>query len=191
MGKKADMQAITEGVIWKQLLIFFFPILLGTLFQQLYTTVDTIIVGRAVGTQALAAVGATTALVNLFTGFFIGLSSGVTVVVSQAFGARDQEGVSRSVHTGMTLFLILGVIVTFVGIFMGPLILRWTQVPESVFEDAVLYVQIYFTGSLAFMVYNMGAGILRSFGDSLRPTLFLGPIRRSPSLMHSALQMMF
>ena len=173
MRKKTDMQAITEGVIWKQLLIFFFPILLGTLFQQLYTTVDTIIVGRAVGTGALAAVGATTALVNLFSGFFIGLSSGVTVVVSQAYGARDQEGVSRSVHTGMTLFLILGVIVTFVGIFMGPMILRWTQVPESVYADAVLYVQIYFTGSLAFMIYNMGAGILRSFGDSLRPTLFL------------------
>ena len=134
MGKKTDMQAITEGVIWKQLLLFFFPILLGTLFQQLYTTVDTIIVGRAVGTGALAAVGATTALVNLFSGFFIGLSSGVTVVVSQAYGAKDREGVTRSVHTGMTLFVILGIFITFVGIFMGPMILRWTQVPESVYE---------------------------------------------------------
>ena len=173
MRKNTDMQQITEGVIWKQLLIFFFPILLGTLFQQLYTTVDTIIVGRAVGTQALAAVGATTALVNLFTGFFIGLSSGVTVIVSQAYGARDKEGVSRSLHTGMALFFLLGVIITFVGVFLGPAILRWTQVPESCYKDAVLYVQIYFTGSLAFMIYNMGAGILRSFGDSLRPTLFL------------------
>ena len=173
MRKNTDMQQITEGVIWKQLLIFFFPILLGTLFQQLYTTVDTIIVGRAVGTQALAAVGATTALVNLFTGFFIGLSSGVTVIVSQAYGARDRDGVSRSLHTGMALFFLLGVVITFVGIFMGPAILRWTQVPESCFQDAVLYVQIYFTGSLAFMIYNMGSGILRSFGDSLRPTLFL------------------
>ena len=173
MRKNTDMQQITEGVIWKQLLIFFFPILLGTLFQQLYTTVDTIIVGRAVGTGALAAVGATTALVNLFTGFFIGLSSGVTVVVSQAYGAKDKEGVSRSLHTGMALFILLGVIITFVGIFMGPVILRWTHVPESCYKDSVLYVRIYFTGTLAFMIYNMGAGILRSFGDSLRPTLFL------------------
>ena len=173
MGKNTDMEKITQGVIWKQLLIFFFPILLGTLFQQLYNTVDTIIVGRAVGTQALAAVGATTALVNLFSGFFIGLSSGVTVVVSQAFGARDKDGVSRALHTGMALSLVLGIFVTFAGIFTGPLILRWTQVPESCYGDAVLYVQIYFTGSLAFMIYNMGAGILRAFGDSLRPTLFL------------------
>ena len=175
--KKADrirnMDQITEGVIWKQLLIFFFPILLGTLFQQLYNTVDTIIVGRAVGTGALAAVGATTALVNLFSGFFIGLSSGVTVIVSQAYGARDREGVSRSLHTGMALALLLGLMVMAVGIFTGPAILRWTQVPESCYRDAVTYVQIYFTGSLAFMIYNMGSGILRAFGDSLRPTLFL------------------
>lgn len=173
MRKNKDVQQITEGVIWKQLLIFFFPILLGTLFQQLYNTVDTIIVGRAVGTQALAAVGATTALVNLFSGFFIGLSSGVTVIVSQTYGAKDRDGISRSLHTGMALSLILGLIVTCIGIFLGPVILRWTNVPESCYEDAVLYVQIYFTGSLAFMIYNMGAGILRAFGDSVRPTLFL------------------
>ena len=173
MRKNKDMQQITEGVIWKQLLIFFFPILLGTLFQQLYNTVDTIIVGRAVGTQALAAVGATTALVNLFSGFFIGLSSGVTVIVSQSYGAKDQNGVSRSLHTGMALSILLGLLVTAVGIFVGPMILRWTHVPESCYRDAVTYVQIYFTGSLAFMIYNMGAGILRAFGDSVRPTLFL------------------
>ena len=173
MRRSPDNQQITEGVIWKQLLIFFFPILLGTLFQQMYNTVDTIIVGRACGTQALAAVGATTALVNLFGGFFIGLSSGVTVIVSQAYGARDNEGVSRSIHTGMALSLVLGVFIMAAGIGLSPAILRWTQVPDSVYDDAVLYVQIYFTSGLAFMVYNMGTSILRALGDSLRPTLFL------------------
>ena len=94
-------QQITEGVIWKQLLIFFFPILMGTFFQQMYNTVDTIIVGRLVGTEALAAVGATGPLVSMVNGFFIGVSSGATVVLSQAYGAGDRKGVSDSIHTGV------------------------------------------------------------------------------------------
>ncbi len=166
-------QNITEGVIWKQLLSFFFPILLGTFFQQMYNTVDTIIVGRAVGTQALAAVGATSALINLVSGFFMGLSTGITVIVSQTYGARDKEGVSRSIHTGMALSLVLGVIISFIGIFAGPWILRMTKIPESCYNEAVLYIYIYFSGSIAFMVYNMGASILRALGDSTRPTIFL------------------
>ena len=166
-------QNITEGVIWKQLLSFFFPILLGTFFQQMYNTVDTIIVGRAVGTQALAAVGATSALINLVSGFFMGLSTGVTVIVSQTFGARDEEGLSHAIHTGMALSLVLGVIIILIGGLGGPLILRMTQIPESCYADAVLYIRIYFAGSIAFMVYNMGASILRALGDSTRPTIFL------------------
>ena len=166
-------QNITEGVIWKQLLSFFFPILLGTFFQQMYNTVDTIIVGRAVGTQALAAVGATSALINLVSGFFMGLSTGVTVIVSQTYGARDEEGVSRAIHTGMALSLVLGVMIILIGGLGGPWVLRMTQIPESCYEDAVLYIHIYFAGSIAFMVYNMGASILRALGDSTRPTIFL------------------
>ncbi len=166
-------QNITEGIIWKQLLSFFFPILLGTFFQQMYNTVDTIIVGRAVGTQALAAVGATSALINLVSGFFMGLSTGVTVIVSQTYGARDEEGVSRAVHTGMALSLVLGVIIILIGVLGGPWILRLTKTPESCYADAVLYTHIYFSGSVAFMVYNMGASILRALGDSTRPTIFL------------------
>ena len=173
MRQRKLPQTITEGTIWKQLLSFFFPILLGTFFQQMYNTVDTIIVGRAVGTHALAAVGATSPLVNLVSGFFIGLSSGVTVIVSQTYGARDREGVSHAIHTGMALSLVLGLIITILGIFGGPRILAMAQTPESCFADAVLYVRIYFSGSLAFMVYNMGSSILRALGDSLRPTLFL------------------
>ena len=173
MGKLPANRQITEGVIWKQLLIFFFPILLGSFFQQMYNTVDTIIVGRAVGRQALAAVGATSALVNLMGGFFIGLSSGATVILAQFYGAYDRENVSKALHTGMLLSVVLGLMVMALGILAGPWILRVTQTPESCMADAVLYVRIYFSGSVAFMIFNMGASILRAMGDSVRPTLFL------------------
>ena len=122
---------ITEGVIWKQLLRFFFPILLGTFFQQLYNTVDTVIVGRFVGTQALAAVGSTAALVNLLNGFFIGLSSGATVLLSQFYGAGDHRRTQDSLHTGMTLSLILGLIITVLGVFAAPRLLVVMGPPDT------------------------------------------------------------
>ena len=173
MPRKGAVQKITEGVIWKQLLFFFFPILLGTFFQQMYNTVDTIIVGRFVGTQALAAVGATSALINLINGFFIGLSTGATVLMSQFYGANDRKGIHSALHTGIALSLVLGIFTAAIGIGLGPEILRLTGVPENCLEDAVRYVRIYFSGALASMVYNMGAGILRAMGDSRRPMLFL------------------
>ena len=173
MQRRLSSQKITEGVIWKQLLSFFFPILLGTFFQQMYNTVDTIIVGRFVGTQALAAVGSTAALISLINGFFIGLSSGATVLLSQFFGANDRRGVSSALHTGIGLSLILGLLITTLGLTLGQQILQLTKVPENCLPDAVLYTKIYFSGAVASMVYNMGAGILRAMGDSRRPTLFL------------------
>lgn len=173
MHQRNAARQITEGVIWKQLLLYFFPILLGTFFQQLYNTVDTIIVGRFVGTQALAAVGSTAALISLLNGFFVGLSSGATVLVSQFFGGNDRKSVSNALHTGIGLSVILGGMITVLGIFAGPTILRWMKTPESCMEEAVLYVVIYFSGAVASMIYNMGAGMLRAMGDSKRPTLFL------------------
>ena len=166
-------QQITEGVIWKQLLIFFFPILMGTFFQQMYNTVDTIIVGRLVGTEALAAVGATGPLVSMVNGFFIGVSSGVTVVLSQAYGAGDRKGVSDSIHTGVALSLLLGVMLTAIGICLGGRVMGWMGTPENCMADATTYLRIYFAGSIGTVVYNMGAGILRAMGDSKRPMLFL------------------
>ena len=166
-------QQITEGVIWKQILIFFFPILLGAFFQQMYFTADTIIVGRFVGTQALAAVGSTGALVNLINGFFLGLSSGATVILSQFYGANDRKGVSEAVHSGFLLALALGLLTTVIGIGSGPWILKLIQTPENCLGDATLYVRIYFCGAIASMVYNMGSGILRAMGDSRRPLIFL------------------
>ena len=165
--------SITQGVIWKQLLVFFFPILLGSFFQQMYNTADTIIVGRAIGTQALAAVGSSSSLINLVGGFFIGLSSGATVVLSQHYGANDLNRVEKALHTGIVLSVLLGILTTLIGILLGPEVLRWIQTPETCMDDAVIYVQIYFSGSVASMVYNMGTGILRAMGDSRRPMYFL------------------
>lgn len=173
MPQKVPGNQITEGVIWKQLLKFFFPILLGTFFQQMYNTVDTIIVGRFVGTQALAAVGSTSAFVNLVNGFFIGLSTGATVILSQFFGANDRQGVSSALHTGIGLSVILGAATSMIGITSAPTMLRLTQTPANCLEDAILYASIYFSGAVASMVYNMGSGILRAMGDSKRPLLFL------------------
>lgn len=173
MQRKPVVQQITEGVIWKQLLIFFFPILLGTFFQQMYNTVDTIIVGRYVGTHALAAVGATSPLISLINGFFIGLSSGATVILSQFYGANDRSGIQNTIHTGIALSIVLGVLVTVIGCLGGPYILKLIDTPKSCIKDALVYTQIYYSGAIATMVYNMGASILRAMGDSKRPMLFL------------------
>lgn len=173
MDRRSSSRQITEGVIWKQLLLFFFPILMGSFFQQMYNTVDTIIVGRFVGTRALAAVGASAPIISLINGFFIGLSSGATVILAQCCGANDKTGIHRSIHTGIALALALGVVITAIGVGLAPQILRLINTPESCFEDAVLYCRIYFSGAIASMVYNMGAGILRAMGDSRRPMLFL------------------
>ncbi len=173
MERRLEASQITTGVIWKQLLLFFFPILLGTFFQQMYNTVDTIVVGRFVGTQALAAVGATAALISLINGFFIGLSTGATVLMSQFFGANDRSGIHSAMHTGMGLSVVLGILVTALGMVLSGPILRLIGTPASCLEDALLYTRVYFAGSLFSMVYNMGSGILRAMGDSKRPMLFL------------------
>ena len=168
-----DNRRITEGVIWKQLLLFFFPILLGSFFQQMYNTVDTVIVGRFVGTGALAAVGASGPILSLINGFFLGVSTGATVILSQYCGASDREGVSHALHTGIALALALGVLIMVLGVGLAPKILRLIGTPESCLEDAVLYCRILFGGAVFSMLYNMGSGILRAMGDSRRPMIFL------------------
>ena len=170
----ADMHGITEGVIWKQMLLFFFPILLGTFFQQLYNTVDAMVVGKCVGKQALAAVGgATGTLVNLIVGFFVGLPSGATVIISQYFGAREENGVSRTVHTAIAMGLGGGLILSIAGIIVSPAILRLMDTPEEVMTYATTYIRIYFAGMIPSLIYNIGSGILRAVGDSKRPLYFL------------------
>ena len=166
--------SITEGVIWKNLLAFFFPILLGTFFQQLYNTADAVIVGKFVGKEALAAVGgATGTLVNLVVGFFVGLSSGATVILSQFFGGRRDREVSQAVHTAAALALAGGALFTVLGIVFSPVILRWMGTPADVLTHAEVYVRIYFAGMIPSLIYNVGAGLLRAVGDSRRPLYFL------------------
>ena len=173
-GRSRESGSMTEGVIWRQLLMFFFPILLGTFFQQLYNTVDAMIVGKAVGKEALAAVGgATGTLISLLVGFFVGLSSGATVIISQLYGARQPEEISRGVHTAFALSLVFGAGLTAAGLLFSPQLLALMQTPEAVMPHAVAYLRVYFLGMIPQMVYNMGSGILRAIGDSRRPLFFL------------------
>lgn len=171
---KNDPRGITEGVIWKQLLLFFFPILLGTFFQQLYNTVDAVIVGNFVGKEALAAVGGSTGtLINLLVGFFVGLSSGATVIISQYYGARHDAEVSHAVHTAIALAIAGGAIFMVAGVVFSRAALRLMGTPEEIFDHAANYIQIYFLGMIPSMLYNIGSGILRAVGDSRRPLYFL------------------
>lgn len=166
--------SITEGVIWKQLLFFFFPIVLGTFFQQLYNTADTIVVGRFVGKEALAAVGGSSAqIVNLVVGFFVGLASGATVIISQYYGAKDTEHLNRALHTAYAFSIVGSVIITAAGIIVSPWLLRIMNTPESLMADSVLYLRIYFSGILFVFIYNVGSSILRAVGDSKRPLYYL------------------
>lgn len=177
MQKKSEVgqyNGITEGVIWKQLLIFFFPILFGTFFQQLYNTADAMIVGKFVGKEALSAVGGTTGtLINLLVGFFVGMSSGAAVVVSQYFGAKQEEQVKKAVHTSFCLAIAGGVLLMVIGGLFSPAAIRAMGAPEEIMAYSVTYMRIYFMGVIPNLIYNMGAAILRAVGDSRRPLYFL------------------
>ena len=171
--KQVSENSITSGVIWKQLLIFFFPILIGTFFQQLYNTVDTIVVGQYVGTNALAAVGTTGTLINLLVGFFVGVSSGATVIISQFFGAGDGKNVSKAVHTSMALALVGGLFIMVFGLLTSRPSLELLGVPEEIMDDALTYLNVYYAGIIASMIYNVGTGVLRAIGDSRMPLYVL------------------
>lgn len=172
--KTENRNAITEGVIWKQLLLFFFPILFGTFFQQLYNTADAVIVGRFVGKEALAAVGGSTAiLVNLLVGFFVGLSSGAAVIISQFYGAGNEKRLSEAVHTALAFAVCCGVVMMLFGFTCSEWILRRMGTPEAIMKDSLTYIHIFFGGIIFNLLYNMGAGILRAIGDSKRPLYFL------------------
>ena len=164
---------ITQGVIWKQLLGFFFPLWFGTFFQQLYNTVDTLVVGRFVGKVALAAVGSTGVIVNLTVGIFTGLSAGAVVIIAQQFGARKWEDVHKSVHTTMLLGVIVGAFFMVAGFILTPWALRAMGTTEEAMPGAVLYLRVYFLGMVPNVVYNMGTGVLRAIGDFRRPLYFL------------------
>ncbi|MFR8673185.1 MAG: MATE family efflux transporter [Christensenellales bacterium] len=165
---------ITDGVIWKQLLIFFFPIMVGTLFQQLYNTVDAIIVGRFVGKQALASVGGSAAvLTNFVIGFFTGLSAGATVIISQFYGAKNLKQLSKGLHTAYAFSITVSLLISVIGWFSTPALLHLLKTPADVIPDSILYLRIYFLGMIFTLTYNMGSSIMRAIGDSRRPLIYL------------------
>lgn len=165
---------ITEGVIWKQLLLFFFPIVFGTLFQQIYNTADTVVVGRFVGKEALAAVGGSASqIVNLIVGFFVGLCSGATVIISQFYGAKDEKNLKLTLHTAFGFSTLAGIVIGLAGFLLSERLLEMMNTPSEVMKDSILYLHIYFAGILFNLIYNMGAGILRAVGDSKRPLYVL------------------
>ena len=164
---------MTSGSIPRLLIQFSVPLLIGNVFQQLYNTVDTIVVGNFVGRQALAAVGCTGPIVNALIGTFSGLSSGASVVISQYYGAKEGEKLHQSVQTTMGLTFIMCVVLTAVGVLFTPAMLRLMDTPEDVFSQAVEYLTIYFWGLSGLLLYNTGAGILRAVGDSAHPLYFL------------------
>ena len=168
-----ESKTMTRGSIWKSIVYFSIPLLIGNVFQQLYNTVDSIVVGNYVGKEALAAVGSCTVIINMLVGFFMGLSTGASVVISQYYGANDHKKLHDAVHTSIMMTLILGVIMTFVGILLSPTLLNFMKTPADVMPNSSLYLKIYFAGILGLMIYNMGAAILRAIGDSKRPLYFL------------------
>ncbi|MBQ8578177.1 MAG: MATE family efflux transporter [Clostridia bacterium] len=164
---------MTEGSIIRHLLMFALPLLVGNIFQQLYNTVDTWVVGNYVSNEAFSAVGTVGPVINMLIGFFSGLASGAGVVISQYYGAKKYEDVQRTVHTSILMTLIMGVAFTFIGIAMTPFMLQFMKTPADVLPESTAYLTIYFAGVIGLMLYNMGAGILRAVGDSQRPFYFL------------------
>ena len=165
---------MTEGSIWKNILLFSVPLILGNLLQQLYNTADSIIVGNFVGSNALAAVGSSGSPIFLLIGFSQGIAVGAGVVVAQFLGAKDRKEAQEAVHTSLALATILGLILTVGGILVSRSLLTAMDTPAEVLEDAVLYMQLYFGGVLFSVVYNMAAGILNAAGNSQRSLIYLG-----------------
>lgn len=171
-GRRTDTD-MTRGSIFWHLLSFAFPLLVGNIFQQFYNTVDSWVVGNFVSKEAFSAVGTVGPIVNMLIGAFSGLASGAGVVISQYYGAKNDEKVQNAVHTAIALTAIMTVVFTFVGILMTPAMLNLMRTPEDVFPESSAYLTIYFGGMIGLLFYNMGAGILRAVGDSRHPFYFL------------------
>ena len=171
--RKSEMRDMTKGNVFNIILGFAIPLLLGMLFQQFYSMVDTIIVGRFVGVEALAAVGTTSSMVFLVNGFVMGLTSGFAVLISQKYGAKDEAGVKKAVASSITLSIIASIIVTFISVISAKPLLALMNTPSNIMKDASTYIIILYAGNVAIIFYNMMAAILRALGDSKTPLYFL------------------
>ena len=173
MEQASSIGFLTEGTIWKRITSFALPIFLGNLFQQLYNTADSLIVGNFLGSNALAAVSSSGNLTFLLIGFLNGIAIGAGVVIARYFGARDAENMQRAIHTIVAFGLAASVAMTVIGVLLTPQILTWMDTPTSVMPNSVVYLKIYFMGSLGFVMYNVFVGILQAVGDSRHPLYYL------------------
>ncbi|MFR6469222.1 MAG: MATE family efflux transporter [Lachnospiraceae bacterium] len=165
--------SMTEGTIWKSIVAFAIPLFLGNLFQQLYNMADSLIVGNFLGSNALAAVSSSGNLIFLLVGFFNGIAVGAGVVIARYFGAREKESLQRSIHTTIAFGLICGVVLSLVGVIFAPKILILMGTPDEVLPNSTVYFQVYFAGSIFFVMYNIFVGILQAVGDSRHPLYYL------------------
>lgn len=187
MHTKESNTRMTEGPIWKRIIMFALPLFLGNLFQQLYNTADSLIVGNFLGSDALAAVSSSGSLIFLMVGFFNGIAMGAGVVVARYYGARQIGHVQRAIHTDIAFGLSAGTALTVIGLLLAPKLLVWMGTPADVMPNSILYFRIYFCGSLAFVMYNVLVGILQSVGDSRHPLYYL----IISSLINIALDLLF
>ena len=174
MKSAREKTNLTEGSVWKKLLVFFLPIAAGTIIQQLYNAVDGLIVGRFVGTNALASVGGSSAqIINVLVGFFVAMTAGASVVIGQIYGAGRREDLNKAIGNAVTVMGLFGIALMILGFAASPALLRLLNTPEETLEGAVLYLRIYFLGVPFLMVLNMESSILRAVGDSFHPFLFM------------------
>jgi len=172
-SRAGKQHSLIEGPIWKGLISFTIPLFLGNLFQQLYNTADTLIVGNLLGKEALAAVSSSGNLIFMMVGFLGGMSTGAGVLISKYFGAGDKKRMRVAIHTNLMFGLIAGAILTVVGMLLTPHILRWMGTPPNILPNSIAYFRTYFMGGIGLVLYNISTGILQAVGDSRHPLYYL------------------
>mgnify|MGYP000040765781 CR=1 FL=1 len=187
MAQQNKSNSLTEGSVARGMLLFAIPIFISNLFQQLYNAADSLIVGNFLGGEALAAVGSSGSLIFLLTGFVNGVALGAGVLIARYFGAKDWESLEKAIHTTVALGLAAGAVLTVVGVILTPQILHWMGTPEDVIGNSVAYFRTYFLGSIAVVMYNVGASILQSVGNSRSPMKYL----ITASLINIVLDLLF
>ena len=168
-----ERTSLTEGSIWKSMLLFALPVFLGNVFQQLYNTFDAWCVGNYIGDNALAAVSSSGSLIFMMVSFFNGVAMGAGIVIARVFGAKQFEEMRKSIHTAIAFGLVVGIVLTVAGVALTPLILRWMGTPDEVFPESVTYFRYYFFGAIFVVMYNIFVGILHAVGDSRHPLYYL------------------
>ena len=168
-----DQNSLTEGSIWKKILLFALPIFLGNVFQQFYNAFDSWTVGKFIGDTALAAVSSSGSLIHMFVGFFNGVAMGAGVIIARFFGAQDYKNMRAAIHTDVAFGLTAGTVLTVLGVTFTPTVLRWMGTPEEVLPQSIIYFRYYFCGAIFTVMYNIFVGILHAVGDSKHPLYYL------------------